>query len=126
MRLIREVGGWYASFGTWVVLIASFALPFIELTAFGTGYGFAIAVSFMAVGWLFKNQIVELGAEYGRRSNQVLIVYALVFYLAKRLDATHHAQLLIILVATVIMFNLNFWSISEAAIIDKNLCAAEE
>lgn len=119
MRLIREVGGAPAFVSTLIVLLGCIAFPVFEFSAFGTLYCAAFVAALTTLGWLFRKRIMEFGAEYQKRTRVILFLYGAVLVSTKYLGGGYHAQLVVITIATAIMFNLNLWSVSEAVIEDR-------
>lgn len=116
ISLIRQVGGTGPFIRTCLLLVASIVMSAVEVAYFGGVTGGIAAVVLTMAGWYFRTQIMELGAAYAKASSLILLVYGVVLFLAKYSGFGIHGQLVVIIIATVIMFNLNFWSISEAAL----------
>jgi len=120
MALIRDFGGNGPFIRTWIVLIASIVFPVLEWSFFGGITGSCAVVTLTIAGWYFRNSIMEMGEFYNKYSTLILFVYGVVLFLTKRLGVGLHGQLIVITIATVVIFNLNFWSISEAALFERN------
>ncbi|GIX00252.1 MAG: hypothetical protein KatS3mg111_3584 [Pirellulaceae bacterium] len=117
LHLIREFGGPVAYRATWVVLLGSILLPVWEYVAFQSLIGAAIVGMVTLLAAIFRRQLLRWGSEYRRWSRGILWVYALVLLATRLFGYGHHVELLVIIAATAMMFNLNYWVISEAALL---------
>ena len=64
---------------------------------------------------------MELGANYSRHSGRFLIAYGVLLLIANYAGLGVQIQLAVIAITCMVMFNLNFWSITEASIVDQQL-----
>lgn len=119
LALIRDAGGTNTYIRTWIVLLGTVILSAGEWLFFGSVIGGCAAIVLTIAGWCFRASIMEMGAVYGKHSMLILFVYGFILFLTKRLGFGQHAQVVVITIATAFMFNLNFWSISEAALWDE-------
>jgi hypothetical protein len=121
MKLIYDVGGIWPAISTWVVLLGAIAFPVAEWLLFRSVFCLMVVIGVTFLGWLMRRRIMEIGPVYSIYSTRILFAYGVVLFLTKRLGFGHHAQLVVITLATVLMFNLNFWTVSEAAIADQEI-----
>ena len=75
-----------------------------------------IAFAGLVLGFLLRQQIVK-GAEYYPHVITIgLFVYSIVLFLGDRLGIENNIKLAIIAATTVIVFDLQFWSLSDPSI----------
>lgn len=111
-------------FGTKVLLRTILLLAGLtEMSIFGY-FGFSsiiagsIAIVGLILGFLLRNQIAD-GAEYCSRAVTVgLFIYGIILFIGDRLGIENDTKLAIITATTVIVFNLQFWSLSDPTIIN--------
>ena len=118
MAYIRSAGGNNAYVRTWLVFLGSIGFCIAEGVIFQQYFCTAFSIALTTSGWAFRKSIMEWGTEYARRSSLILFTYGVVLLAAKYMGFGHHVQLVLIGVATVLMFNLNYWTISEAVVVE--------
>ena len=119
MAYIREAGGNNVCWRTWFVLLGSIGISVAEWVIFRGLVCAVLAIVLTGLGLKFRKSIMEWGTEYRQRSTLMLFSYGIILFAAKHFGLGHHIQLVVIGIATVLMFNLNFWSISEAVVVER-------
>lgn len=117
--LLLNVSGWNVFLRTMLCLVTALGLAIAEFVLFREMYCGIITIVLTLLGWCFRRAIMKLGANYSRHSRRFLFVYGLFLVIANYAGLGVQIQLAIIAFACTVMFNLNFWSITEAAIVDQ-------
>lgn len=115
---LLSIGGWNVFLRTAFMLLAAIGFSIFEYFQFGGIYCASATVLLTFVGWMFRNKIMEFGADYRHQSSRILSAYFVCFLIAKYSGLGNELLIVIITVGCMLMFNLNFWSITEAAIVD--------
>ena len=72
----------------------------------------------LILGFLFRNQIAE-GIEYYSRAVTIgLFIYGIVLFLGDRFGIENNTKLVIITLTTVVIFDLQFWSLSDPNVVN--------
>jgi hypothetical protein len=96
-------------------LVAMILLDYFAFSSYRAGL---IIVSGALLGFLFRGKIPE-GIEYYQKLRRAsLFIYALILALSKPLGFSYSAQVAIIALTTIIIFNLQFWSLSDSSIVN--------
>ena len=114
-----EAGGWNCFLRTLLMLLTAVALSIAELVLFSESYCGALVIMFTFTCWCFRKSIGTLGADYSRYSGRFLSAYGLALLVADRAGFGVQSKFAVVTFACIFMFNLNFWSITEAAVVDK-------
>lgn len=111
-------------FGTAALLRTSALLLGIPLMALFDFFAFSniraglIGAAGLALGFLFRRKIPE-GVEYYPRIMTVgLFVYSIVLFLGDLLGLEKGMKLAIITSVTVVLFDLQFWSLSDPSVVN--------
>ena len=100
------------------MLLAAIGLSIFEYFQFGRFYCVIAIILLTLVGWFFRNTIMDLGENYSRQTSRILPAYFACFLIAKYAGLGTELLIVIITIGCMLMFNLNFWAITEAAIVD--------
>ena len=101
------------------LLVGLVGLSAFGLIAFKGPWAAIIAVIGLVAGWLLRSLIVEWAESLFWAMPAALFVYGVVLFLGERvLDISREAQLLIITATTVLLFDVQFWSLSDPAIVN--------
>jgi len=111
-------------FGTMILLRTILLLVgLVGMTVFGF-FSFSsilvgvIAIAGLILGFLLSRQIAK-GAEYYPHVITIgLFIYSIVLFLGDRLGIENNVKLAIIAATTVIVFDLQFWSLSDPSIVN--------
>ena len=125
MALIRSGTGNGPFIRTLIVLLASIGLPIAEWFIFGACYSGPAVLLLTFLGWLSRGAIRRLGDHFQVFMMTVLVIYGGLLLLFKTQGYSNHAQLILITIATAVVFNLNFWYISETVIYLRGLVREE-
>jgi len=112
-------------FGTMMfvrTLLMLVGLPFMAVLGwFGieTIWPTVIAVLGLVLGWLFRKQIVDNFENLSWAMPATLFIYGIVLFVGERiLGLSREAQIIIITTTTVIVFNIQFWALSDPEIVN--------
>ena len=115
---LLSLGGWNVFLRTALMLMTAIGLSIFEYSQYGGVYCAIVTAVFLLLGWTFRKSIMELGANYRQQSSRILPIYAVCFVVARYAGLGNQLLLAIIAIGCMLMFSLNFWSITEAAIVD--------
>ncbi|HKY29095.1 MAG TPA: hypothetical protein VJM12_14235 [Pyrinomonadaceae bacterium] len=117
-RRIETEFGTGALVRTLVLLISLPALSLFDYLGFSSIRAGVIAIAGLALGWLLRHVIAD-GVEYYHGILRVgLIVYSIVLLVGGFLGLSGSAQLAVITATTVIIFDLQFWSLSDPSVVN--------
>ena len=119
-RRIYDEFGVGALVRTLILLIGLFALILFDYLGFSSIRAGVIAILGLAVGWLLRQVIAE-GVEYYHGILRVgLIAYSIILFVGGLLGLNVSAQLAVITATTVIIFDLQFWSLSDPSVVNSD------
>lgn len=111
-------------FGTKAVLMISFlmisllGMDVVGWVVFASPLAALIGAGGFAVGFLFRDRIAQ-GIEYYHVAVPIgLFVYGLVLFAGDRVGMSLQARWAIITAATAVVFNLQFWSLSDPLVVN--------
>ena len=117
-RRIQDEFGTGALVRTLILLIGLCVLPVFDYLGFSSIRAAVIAIGGLTFGWLLRHVIAE-GVEYYHGVLRVgLIVYSIVLLVGGFLGLSGSAQLAVITATTVIIFDLQFWSLSDPSVVN--------
>lgn len=117
-RRIQTEFGTGALVRTLVLLIGLCVLPVFDYLGFSSMRAGLIAIIGLALGWLLRHVIAD-GVEYYHGVLRIgLIVYSIVLLVGGFLGLSGSAQLVVITATTVIIFDLQFWSLSDPSVVN--------
>jgi hypothetical protein len=115
---IQNEFGTKASIRIWLLLVGLIGQTLLGLFYLSSVIAGIIAMVGLVLGFLFRQQIAQ-GVEYYHRVVSVgLIAYGIILFLGDRLGLGKDAKLAIITATTVIIFDLQFWSLSDPSIVN--------
>lgn len=117
-RRIKNEFGVAALLRTSVLLIGLGALTLFDYFAFSSIRAGLIAIVGLTLGWLFRRKIPEGVEYYSRATSAGLALYSITLFLGGLLGLEHSAQLAIITATTVVIFDLQFWSLSDPSVMN--------
>lgn len=117
--LLLAAGGWNSFLRTLLMLVTAAGIAIAEFMFFRETYSGVLVVLFVLLGWFFRKSFARLGTNYRRHSRRFLFVYGLLLFVAGYAGLGVQFQLAVIASACMVMFNLNFWSTTETAIVDQ-------
>jgi len=97
--------------GLVVMSLAGFVFLHSTWTALVAGAG-------LAAGWLFRKTIFDNMEALFSLAPKFLFIYGIVLTAGQLLSLGREPQLIIIAAATVILFNIQFWPLSDPSIIN--------
>lgn len=117
-RIKAEFGGW-VFFRVLLLFLGLLGLFLLNIFILRSFLIFIIIAVGLLAGVLLKNKIAD-GAEFYPKIITVgLFIYGLVAFLGDRFGFDKQTKLAIIAATTVIIFDLQFWSLSDPSIINQ-------
>lgn len=117
-RRIKNEFGTSALIRILVLLIGLVVMALFDCFAFsGVGAGL-IAVVGLVLGFLLSRRIADGADHYPRVISVGLFVYGIILFLGDRLGLGNSAKLAVITATTVVMFDLQFWSLSDPSVVN--------
>jgi hypothetical protein len=101
-----------------VLLIGLLGMALLGLIAFASAWATLVAAIGLALGVLLRQEIARGAKYYSRAIPASLFVYGIVLFLGERLGLDPEARLLIITATTVVVFDLQFWSLSDPSVVN--------
>jgi hypothetical protein len=115
-RRIRKEFGAKALLRTSLLLAGLPGMALFDYFAFSSVRAGIIAVVGLALGFLFRRKIAE-GAEFYNRAFPVgLFVYSVTLLLGDLFGLENSVKLAVIAATTVVIFGLQFWSLSDPSV----------
>lgn len=116
---IRTEFGTMILIRTTLLLVGLIAMTIFGFFAFSSLLAGVIAVTGLILGFLFRKQI-STGIEYYSYAIPAgLFVYSIILFLGDRFGFENSVKLIIITVTTVIIFDLQFWSLSDPSVVNQ-------
>lgn len=117
-RRIKNEFGVEAYLRTSVLLIGLGALVLFDYFGFSSIRAGLIALIGLTLGWLFRRKIPEGADYYSRATPAGLAIYSITLLLGGLLGLERSAELGIITATTVVIFDLQFWSLSDPSVVN--------
>ena len=115
-KIYREFG--FGAAARMALLIAGLiGMSIFGLLGFESWWPMLIAVAGLALGFLLKRRIVEIFGWTAWAMPVAAFVYGVMLFVGERLGMSREAQLIIITLTTVVVFDLQFWSLSDPSIV---------
>jgi len=115
---IRNEFGTKALLRTTLLLAGLLGMVLLDYFAFLSARAGIIAAVGLALGFLFRRKIAE-GVEFYNRAFSVgLFVYSITLLLGDLLGLENGVKLAVIAATTVVIFSLQFWSLSDPAVMN--------
>jgi hypothetical protein len=115
---IKDEFGSMALLRTSVLLIGLCGMVVFDYFAFSSLRAGLITIVGLALGWLFRQKIPD-GVEYYRRAIPAgLFVYSVTLLAGDLLGLSNSTKLAVITATTVIIFDLQFWSLSDSSVMN--------
>lgn len=100
------------------MLVGLAGMALLDFFAFASLTAAVIAAAGLLAGFLLRG-LISRGVEfYARVLPAGLFVYSAVLFLGEQLGLDRSALLAIITATTVVVFNLQFWSLSDPAVVN--------
>ena len=117
-RRIQEEFGVKALLRTSLLLLGLFGMALFDYFAFSSIRAGLIAFVGLVLGFLFRRQIAGGVEYYPRVISAGLFVSSITLLLGDLLGLPHDVKLAVITATTVVVFDLQFWSLSDASVIN--------
>ncbi len=101
-----------------VLLVGLLLMSVLGLFWLSSFSSVTIAVSGYLLGFLLRNKIADRAEHYGQIISTGLFIYGIILFLGDRFGIENYLKLAIITTVTVIIFNLQFWSLSDPTVIN--------
>ncbi|HET6890378.1 MAG TPA: hypothetical protein VFH31_04695 [Pyrinomonadaceae bacterium] len=116
-RRIYDEFGFEALIRTLILLIGLCAISLFDYFGFSSIRAGVIALLGLSLGWLFRQMIVEGVEYYQQLVPAALIAYSIILFLGELLGVNRSTELAVIAATTVIVFDLQFWSMSDPSVV---------
>ena len=117
-RRIQSEFGTIALVRTLILFVGLIGLTLFDFFAFSSIWAGGITIVGLAVGFLLREKIAEGVEHYPRLVSAGLFVYPFVLFFGERLGLGHNERLAIITGITVVLFGLQFWSLSDPSVVN--------
>lgn len=117
-RRIQTEFGAKALIRTCLLLVGLIGMGLFDYFAFSSMRAGLIAVVGLALGILFRRKIAEGVEYYTRALSAGLFVYSITLLLGDLVGLGHGAKLAVIAATTVVIFDLQFWSLSDSSVMN--------
>lgn len=117
-RRIRSEFGTKALLRVSALLVGLLAMTLFDYFGFGSLRASVIAAAGLLLGFLLRRPITKGVGYYPRVVTAGLFVYSAVLLLGDLLGIGRGVKLAIITATTVVIFNLQFWSLSDTSVVN--------
>jgi hypothetical protein len=117
-RKIRQEFGTRAVVRLSVLLVGLVGMALLGAIAFASPWAAVVGAAGLALGFLLRRPIARGIEYYGVVIPAALFVYGIVLVLGDRVGLGDEAKLLIITATTVVVFDLQFWSLSDPSVMN--------
>ncbi len=125
MNILKRFRRIKTEFGTYnfvrliIMLVGLVGMTLLGIFKFSSVLAGIITIIGLLIGFLLKDQIPK-GIEYYPKITSVgLFIYGIVLLLGDWFKIGNYWKVIIITVTTVIIFNLQFWSLSDPAVVNE-------
>ncbi len=115
---IKKEFGFFVFLRILVLVIGLLGMVILDFFAFSSLVVLLIALIGLIVGFFVKNQIPKGFEYYPKIVSGGLFVYGIVLFLGDRFGIENSWKLVIISITTVVIFNLQFWSLSDESVVN--------
>ena len=117
-RRIQSEFGVIALIRTSALLIGLLGMAVLDFFAFSSIRAGLIAIVGLVLGFLFRRKIAEGVEHYTRALSAGLFTYSIILLLGDLLGLDRGAKLAIITATTAVLFDLQFWSLSDRSVVN--------
>ena len=117
-RRIQNEFGAKALVRTSLLLVGLFGMGLFDYFALSSIRAGLIAIVGLALGFLFRRKIAKRVEHYPRAISAGLFVYSITLLLGDLIGLGNGAKLAVITATTVIIFDLQFWSLSDSSVMN--------
>lgn len=117
-RIKSEFGGW-VFFRIALMLVALVGFAALDVFYLSKFIIALVSVGGLLVGFLLRKQIPEGFDYYSKIISVGLFIYGIVLFLGDRFGIGNYWKLFIIALTTVVIFDLQFWSLSDSSVFNK-------
>jgi len=119
LRRIHQEFGLQALLKTLLLLFGLAAMSLMGILMFERFDAAAIAAGGIVIGALARREIALRALLLPRAVRAGLFVYALVLFAGGQLGLDHPLKLLVITLTTVVLFDLQFWALSDPGVYNR-------
>lgn len=102
---------------TIVLIVGLVALPLFGLLGFQSYWPAIVVAVGLVLGWLLRRWIVDRAEWFSWSMPAALFLYGVLLFLGEQLGLSRAAQVAFMALTTVIVFNIQFWSLSDPSIV---------
>lgn len=117
-RRIQNEFGTAALLRICVLLVGLIGMALFDFFAFSSIRAGLIAIVGLALGFLLRREVANGIEYYPRVVTVALFVYPIILFLGDQLGLGNSMKLTIITLTTVVIFDLQFWSLSDPSIVN--------
>jgi hypothetical protein len=114
---IHHEFGFGASARMVLMIVGIVGMAIFGVLGFSSWWPALIALSGFVAGLLLRRRIVEIFEWTTWAIPTALFVYGVMLFVGERLGISREVQLMIMTLATVVVFDLQFWALSDPSII---------
>ena len=118
LRRIRTEFGTQALLKTLLLMFGLAGMAAAGILVFGRFDAAIVAVAGLVIGALARRHIVKRALLLPKAVKTGLVVYGLVLFLGDKVGFDHGMKLFVITLTTVVLFNLQFWALSDPGIVN--------
>ena len=116
-RIYSEFGA-KAAVKVAVLIIGLVGMAVGGVIGFGSPWAAVISAVGLVLGFLLRRAIAKGIEAYSRVFQVGVFVYGIVLFIGERLGWEMETKLLIITATTAVVFNLQFWSLSDCSVVN--------
>lgn len=115
---IQKEFGILALLRTLVLLVGLAGMAMFDYVALGSNRAALIAVVGLSAGSMLREKIAQGAEHYPRIITVGLFIYPIILFLGEQLGLDDSRKLAIITLTTVLIFDLQFWSLSDSSVVN--------
>lgn len=115
---IQKEFGTVALLRTLVLLVGLAGMAIFDYVGLASKRAALIAVVGLSAGSMFREKIAQGAEHYPRIITVGLFVYPIILFLGDQLGLDDSTKLALITLTTVVIFDLQFWSLSDSSIVN--------
>jgi hypothetical protein len=114
---IHQKFGFGASARMALLIVGLIGMSLLGVFGLDSWWPAVISVIGLVLGFLLKRRIVDIFEWTSWGMTRGLFVFGVLLFIGERLGLSRPAQLIIITLATVVTFDLQFWSLSDPSVV---------
>lgn len=109
--------GWGASARLVLMIVGLIGMSLLGVFAFGSWWPTIIAIIGIVLGFVLKRQIVDAFEWTTWALPIASVIYGVLLFVGERMGLSREVQLMLITLTTVVVLDLQFWSLSDPSIV---------